>query len=302
MSISLPRDSMEFNQLMEEIDTELGTQGIPIHFRQIEAVRRVCMRFEIDLELVSHQIAPEPGNYHGESLSAHIRDWYEARYANRLKINMGPGQTAITLRGDPWKIVFPWLNGSFRIVCDSNIDIDRDHDILSVRQTERQLNPLICIEGLTAEFASSLSDNEMRYIEEIFLLGLTALEVLRKIKEKVFIAEAMADQQAAVSHLFPRTSHFGQSKWASLQFVEKLLKCYLELKAVNYRRTHNLSELASLAENNGLSLLSRQLIDNVQCLADVRYGQIAVTLSEAINAHHASLELCKSIALEIGQL
>ena len=302
MCTSLPRDSMEFNRLMEDIDDELATQGIPIHFRQIEAVRKVCMRFEIDLELVSHRIAPVPGDYQGQSLSAHIRDWYEERYADRLKINLGPGQAAIILKGGPWKIVFPWLNGSFKIVCDSNIEKDRDSEILSIRQTEQRLNPLICIEGLTAELARSLSSGEMRYIEEIFVLGLTGLQFLQEIRGKVFIAEAIADEQAAVSHLFARTCHYGQSKWASLQFVEKLLKCYLKLKAVTYRRIHDLTELADLAENNGLSPLSRQLTNNVQCPPDVRYGEIAVTLFEAVNAHHASLELCKSIAGEIGQL
>ena len=298
----LPKNIEEFNSLMEKIETELIEENVPIHFRQIEAVRKVCMKFGIDLELVSHDVAPLPKKFEGESLSARIRDWYEERYGDRLKIDFGPGQAAILLRGDPWKIKFPLLLGSFKIVCDPDIEKYRNFEILSIRQIEYVCNPLICIDSMTTSLANSLNNDELRHIERFFLSALKTLHLLQDIKYKVFIPEATSDLQSAVSSLFPRTVHYGQSKWSSLQFLEKLLKCYLELKSVNYPRNHNLTELTELAENIGLSSLSRQLINKIECAAGVRYGEIPVTLFEAIEAHHVTLELCKQIAQDIIHL
>ena len=74
--------------------------------------------------------------------------------------------------------------------------------------------------------------------------------------------------------------------------IEKALKAYIKQQGGAPKYTHKLTNLAKEAENFGLPPVSQPLIDCIQCPADVRYGDISVTLDEAIKAHHASIQVC----------
>ncbi len=55
-------------------------------------------------------------------------------------------------------------------------------------------------------------------------------------------------------------------------------------------------KLAKEAEKFGLPPLSQSLIDCIQCPPSVRYGEIPVTLDEAVKAHQVSIQVCAYIA------
>ena len=294
----IPNNELEFNKLMEEIDEALKKQSVPILGRQILAIREACIRLGISLSIVPRSPAI-PGKFYGNSLSSHIIDWYDKKYGDRLKVDLGLGNGAIILKGDAWKITFPRFYGSFKFIFDPNIDRYKNFPEKSKGETYLIFNPLRCIDGLTSNFAITLEKQEIENIKQFFILGINAKKLLEDIKSKPLIPEAKTDMESSVSYIFSQPPHYGQSKWASLQFVEKLLKCYLELKRIKFKKTHDLLQLATLAEQHGLPPLPRPFIHSVQCPPSVRYGEPRGTLEEAVEAHHSALKICSYIAREI---
>jgi hypothetical protein len=139
-------------------------------------------------------------------------------------------------------------------------------------------------------------ESDLKIITQHFISGLDSLSNLDRIKSKPFISEAKVDLENAVNNILSQQAHYGQSKWASLQFSEKLIKCFLAENSVEFPRIHKLSELYNLAVNNGLSPFPTNLLMHVQCSASVRYGEEIVSLEEAVNAHYSSLGICYYIA------
>jgi hypothetical protein len=246
------------------------------------------------------RIAPDSpaikGVYSGDSLSAHINDWYKRRYGKRLETSFGPGSAAIFIKGDPWKITFPLVIGEAQLVFDPDLEkwVGIPRGPVSGKVVA---NPLLCIEGFTTDFAKSLNVNEMEEIALFFVFALGAEQRLFEIKSKSFIPEARSDLASAINSIFLNPPNFGQSKWASLQFAEKLFKCFLkERTGTAIPKVHKLAELAHLAVRGGLQSIPPQLLDSIQCEAGVRYGECPVTAEEAMEAHHCSLEICSIIS------
>jgi len=302
---NFPKNEREFLQLIEEIDNYFKKKDMPIFQRPIHAIREVCLRLKTSL-----RIAPPPeliikDDYTGDSLSAHIHNWYEKKYGDRLKIHSGPGVAAILIKGDPWKIKFPLIYGRVKFVFDPNLEKYNDGSGIVKSSSYMIANPLRCIEGFTSEYAKSLARDEMRKVAEFFIFALEALNSFRGIKSKPFIPEAKADLDAAVDNFFSTPPHYGQSKWASLQFTEKLLKCFLKLKKISFpkgKKGHDLQLLSNLAYQNGLPPLPSNIINDIQSQAGIRYGEITVTLEEAIFAHHSSLKVCSVLAQKIKEM
>lgn len=278
----------EFLNLIKEIDEGLKKQNIPIFQRPLQAIREISIRQKSSLNIVPHGPAV-PGLYTGDSLVAHIYEWYKKRYGDRLKLDASPGSAAIIIKNDPWLIKFPAILGEVKCVFDPNLEKYK-----KISSTSGVLNPLTCIQGFTSDSASSLSRDEMIQLAAFFkttLYSLLRLFEFEKIFKFPYIPEARADLRSAVTHIFSNPPHYGQSKWASLQFTEKLLKCFLELKNVSFQKNHDLEKLSNLVSQNGVPAISPSVIQDIQCPAGVRYGKIAVTLNEAILSHHSSLKV-----------
>jgi hypothetical protein len=284
----------EFLKLIEEVDEEFKKQNIPIFQRPIHAIREICIRLKTSLPLVPEGPAI-PGLYSGDSLVAHVHEWYKRRYGERLKIDFSPGRAAVLIKGDPWKINFPALFGRAKFVFDPNLEKYKEESKIKVNEP-LIANPLRCIERFTTDIAKSLTRNEMSQLAQFFISTFETLLRLFEIKDKPFIPEARADLDAAVNNIFSSFPNYGQSKWASLQFAEKLFKCFLKLKNVDVPKKHGLDLLSNLASQNGLPIIPAIIIRDVQCPAGVRYGEITVSLEEAIQAHHSSLEVCSVLA------
>jgi hypothetical protein len=91
-----PKNEAEFIQLIEDIDNELKKKNILIHQRPIHAIREVCLRLEISLNVVPDG-PPIPGFYSGDSLGRHFSSWYQKRCGDRLKVSFGPGSVAVLI-------------------------------------------------------------------------------------------------------------------------------------------------------------------------------------------------------------
>ncbi len=299
MAEKYPETEAEFLSLIEDIDSELKKRDIPIHARPIHAFSEVCKRLRISIPFVPDG-SPVQGDYSGSSLSAHIHVWYQNKYGDRLKINFSPGSVAILIRGDPWKIKFPLFYGRFKLVFGPFLqrnEASPDHD---------EIYPLRWIEGFTPGLAKSLNQAEIQHIAGFVTFALQAVQKLRAVQDERYIPEARVDLETAVSSLFPTHPNYGQSKWASLQFTEKLFKCFLTLKSIPFPKTgkegHDLIILAELSAKGGLQGIRPEIINDIKCLPGARYGDVKVGLTEGIRAHYASIAACSVICSAIMKI
>ena len=95
----------------------------------------------------------------------------------------------------------------------------------------------------------------------------------------------------SVNNILEEKQEFGQSKWSSLQFIEKIMKGILSYYNIDFEYLHDLDYLSGLLEDNNIVIIPKNLINLIDCRAKVRYQNDLITIDDAINAHHASLEI-----------
>ena len=282
---------------MEEIDSLLQERGIPIPHRQMEAVGIASEKLGCPLTLLDPNAAQTPGDFTGDQFASHLYHWFKARYGDKLKISLSPGRMAFSLRGDLWVFQFGKVYGKVELFCSA---IEQSTHPKPLGSGRPRFNMLDAITGLSSEFRASLSIDEVEQIGYLFVLGysaVTKMEVLSNCGLR-FLDEAKSDLEAAV-HFLTANQHFGQSKWASLQTAEKMLKAFIAQNNGTFEKTHGLEEVALAAEHLGLATIPRQQLSLIQCKGGVRYGDIPVDCIDALSAHHASLAVSGQIALSI---
>ncbi len=289
----------EFLALMEDIDREMIADNIKITARPLRAGLYVTKRYNITLNAIPPNRPPKKGCFDTLEISIRIHKWIEQRYGEKTKIYFHTGRVVFPLRGDLYVIRCPKTYGKVKFVCDPNTFGNKGSKI-------GKNNPPICnildsIEDLTANFAQSLNAEEVIKITAAFISGMRAYKSLEAIKDLDYVNEATGDLDAAVSHLTSNRPQPGLSKWASLQAVEKLVKAYISQKGEKIKRTHSLNTLFGQAKELGLIVPPQIYIDDVQCSADVRYGETPVCIEDAVKAHLVSLQICEVTAQCIGK-
>jgi hypothetical protein len=110
-----------------------------------------------------------------------------------------------------------------------------------------------------------------------------------------YMKEAVHDLKTSANSLLDATPNYGQSKWSSLQAVEKVLKSCILQRGGKPPRVHRLSELAEIALNAGVPGVAPQMLSALQCSAEVRYDSTKVGRDEAVLAHHTAIDLCAEL-------
>jgi hypothetical protein len=140
-----------------------------------------------------------------------------------------------------------------------------------------------------------LSDASLDYIYDRFLLGFNAFNILEGSATHQLIKIAQGNIAAAVNYLRHQKPQYGESKWASLQAAEKLLKAAIELAGGHYAHGHDLTVLGRQAQQFGLRGDLGAFFAELQCTPGIRYGEVPCDRNQAIAAHHASLALIISL-------
>lgn len=278
----------DLNQVLEEIDEELRSEGVEITARQLKGWLRFSSRFGLHLKM-------------SDPLSQTVMAWFEARYGDRLKLDNQLGELPVVIRGDLYKLTVPIFFGRVEFICDPRFWRPNKGMQIAVTPSDPlpRVNLLNCISGMTESFALTLTDEEQRSIGLQFKDALGHFVALDTIANGLLIVQAKGDINASVRHLFERPPQYGLSKWAALQAVEKFLKGFIAAKGGNFPHSHNLQTLATQAETLGLTAIPAHELSKVQCTAAVRYGGIVVTASESVDVYHTAVRICGRIAKEI---
>lgn len=278
---------------MIETDERLREQGVAISARPFHAVPLIAARMKI-AEEIPIDASASGGQITPANLYAHIHRWYDQRYGDRLKTEVGPGNIALEIRGEAWKARLPLVYGAVEIVADRQLSTEPNPAGIRAGRgdTTPTLNVLDTIESLPQALATSLTDEELGGLFHDFLFDFDVLQELHsRTSNDALLQAAFTDLDVAVEKLVGNKPDYGQSRWSSLQFTEKALKSALQRANVQFSRTHALSKLAILGRDHGVFSVDDDLLANIQCTAGIRYGGHPATLDQALTAHRASIRV-----------
>lgn len=295
----------EFEALMQEVDHRLQEKEVSIHAQQIAALAEVASILGISIKGGPLTSGPIPGVYSGDSLSAHIFEWTERRYGERLKIDFSIGRSVFLLRGAAWLIRFPLAYGKFVPLCVRDFSInDADLTVRIIEENKESKKPgrnlLRFVENLPITLAGELTNDELKSLCMFIIESNYFFDKLDQLgKTNELARSAQVDLNTAADHCMSGASQYGQSRWAALQACEKMLKCFIDSKGGPFPRTHKLSSLAKVALPLGLPKLDDNLLVKIQCDAGIRYGKEKPKLAEVVNAIHTSIMISHLILEEM---
>lgn len=275
----------QFEAMMAQIDFKLTNEGVDIPTRPILAVREVAMTYNLNIPLGGDAARLPPELQENAALSEAINQWYNDNYGDRLKEDPCPGRMVILLDGDLYVLRVPRIFGSVNFVLTRqwlpNPGIGRGPATCNITQL---------VDGITPAKAGRLSDSALDTIGAAFEIALPAAFTLESTDHGL-MSIARGDVEAAVNGLMARGGRYGESKWASLQAAEKVLKAAIDRAGAKYGYTHALAGLSKTLADTGLNFNADAQVAAIQCKPDIRYGQVPCTRDEALAAHRASLEL-----------
>jgi hypothetical protein len=284
----------EFEAVMIEIDATIRARSDRMPGRELVGMAEFTKKFKITLS-----------NTHPTTLR--IIGWFERMYGDRIKVDWDFGRSVVLIHGEICKLRGIRSYGTRLVVC-SPIGVG----IKLQQPTEH--GPILTvtnllegeIDGLTVGLAKTLSTDECAEILKVYrqmFLAFTRLEAAlgahRGGTDAPYVKEAMHDLLISADSLIGARPNYGQSKWESLQAVEKIVKSCITEKGGKPRFIHKLAELFAVAESAGVPKIEPALIEAVQCSADVRYQSTLVPKLEAVKAHHAALAICGDLACGI---
>jgi HEPN domain-containing protein len=290
-----PKEGPQFKKMMAEIESKLIKDGIDIPSRPDRAVREVAMKYELDIPLGGYPVRLPPELRKNAALGEAINEWYKERYGDRLKQNFSPGQTVVFIDGDLYAMRVPRIFGRVEFVLS--------REWLPKPVTSRgsaTCNLMQLVDGMTPAKAASLSDAALCSIANAFERAWPAASTLESTDHKL-MSIARGDVEVAVNRMMARGEQYGESKWASLQAAEKVLKAAIDLAGIKFRLTHGLAELCQTLADTGLSFDASAEVAAIQCGPGIRYGEEPCSRNEAVIAHHSSLELV-NILREAGAM
>lgn len=290
----------EFEALMEEVDSALQAKGVPIHARQVQAIGEVSKKFKIDLLVGPLRKGATPNLFEGESLSAHILDWFDQRYGERLKVDFSIGYSVVMMKGDAWLLRCPLMYGAVTVVCDRDLKKEYENFVVNQAgkpQEKAKMNLLRLIEKFPQGLSNCLSDEELRDLLSYYLSANKLFSTIQgSCAGNELASGAVTDFETSARFAVGNANGYGQSLWASLQAAEKILKFFIASKGEHFPQIHDLTKLSNQADTLGLSRIDECLLKSVQCKAGVRYEQSKHTTQKVVSAHQAALRVALIVA------
>lgn len=280
-----PACGPQFEAVMAQIDLKLTNEGVEISTRQMLAVREVSMTYNLSMPLGGDIARLPPELRENAALSEAINRWYKDNYGDRLKEDPCPGRMVILLDGDLYVLRVPRIVGSVNFVLTRQWLPDS-----GIRRGPATCNITQLVDGMTAAKAGRLSNVALDTIGAAFEVAVPAAFTLESTSHSLMFI-ARGDVEAAVNGLMARGGRYGESKWASLQAAEKVLKAAIDRAGAKYGFTHGLAGLCNTLADTGLDFNADAQVAAIQCKPGIRYGEEPCTRDEALAAHRASLEL-----------
>lgn len=290
----------DISPILREIDAELKAQGVLPHQRSAKAVIAFGKRFNISLPLFrlnpSSPRAPEAASH--ELFTVKIYEWFDEIYGERRKVDpSAKAKVAVLAHGDIWEMRIPLVWGTEIPKATKDFALPMN----TVSQGPIYTNATELLDKITPSRLREFTDADLAETLEMYDLGRlvrTAFDRFRNDHRLFPIAES--NWSAAVFHLTAQNADHGESRWSSLQLVEKFIKGLLyliddataeEIKDAG----HELKKLHRLLARSIRDINLMPLAKEVQCTAQVRYGETVSTRDQAYKAHKSALKIIASL-------
>ena len=195
---------------------------------------------------ISLRAPPELRRY--GRLSNKVHEWFKATYGDRLNIDLSPGRMVVNVDNDLYLLRYPrfWGCGEFvfsrRFFPKGRLELNKPF----------RINVVELIESMTEPKARLISPAAFQSIFDWFPIGLRVFYDLETNSDIELLRIARSDIDTAVDKLMNRGNRYADSKWSSLQAVEKCLKAAISLGNNNYKWEHGLRELAKQLAGSGI--------------------------------------------------
>ena len=282
--------------IIKELDEKFKSEEIPIPDRPVLAIFEAG---EHDSAEISHQtvfgLGRPPAPY-AAKFAETVNNWFLERYGELVKKDLSLGKKVVSIQDDLWVLQIPQIMGRVEFVASADQPTSKA-DYVSGKPYI--YNVVDSVKRMTDAQKRELPDYERAFIFEKFIVGFQSLSIVKACISQLPEAQniclaAEADLNASVNHLISSTPEYGQSKWASLQFAEKIMKAAILSKGVDFARGHVLEKIANQLRTVGISTGSLEtLFPHIQCAAGVRYGDLPVNRDEALIAHNAAFVVPK---------
>ncbi len=276
----------EFNDFMIEIDESL--KDVPISARQLKGMGEVAVRLDTNIYGVPNSFA-EDNDFSNLSLSAHVLAWFEKQYADRLKVDFSNMRTVCRVSGDLYEVNIPLVFGRPKLIFNGTVE---ETSPTFKTGEDISLNIGSLIEDITNEKLSRISKDEIKYLGTRVSYGCLLGNRFFTVANKNLFKDAIGDFKMSVDMLFLDKPLYGQSMWHCLQFIEKVIKGYLDFHGIKYPRIHDLHKLSELVQDINIDA---RLLDRIQCSPSVRYDSNMSNEEECVKSHEAAQEVALQI-------
>ena len=282
----------EFCTALEDIDKELQMEDVVPRMRSFLAFHKLEDRFpEIKhAEIVfGRSVKTNYDGYTSYNLIEKISEWFNSKYEKHMQIGDSAicGRLILLVENEPYEIDIPVVLGTVNIIWD----IDYTQNLNNAINLPQKMN-------LPSLIAKRVSQDDVTQLRSIYKRTCEAFCQYDNSGMK-YVQEALEDERNAIDGII-KSEMYGQSKWASLQFTEKLIKgIYCQKSGDEAPRTHKLLDLRKKISPYNL-LIDEDTLRKIDCTPGIRYGDDgAISRYEAIGAHIASMQVFRRLMSQL---
>ncbi|MDA8118909.1 MAG: hypothetical protein M0Z85_02405 [Gammaproteobacteria bacterium] len=315
-----PTKEAEFDRLVWALDKHLAEQrGQPLHRLMgfyIEDALREAGLVDLGISYAQRSEAVNEPGYTGEPLVAKVFQWYEQVYGekvlgrNAVADMWSIGFIPVKLGNEAvWKVRIPITMPRPRFVCDAE-DFKGSGGDNYVGHDAKTVNVLRLVENLPSKLIDYMSEVERTDLTALCATALCATRWLRAADKTLAVAKTVAEKNRAFfrharQDYVSSTANllyynYSQSRWASSQAIEKIMKGVLEMADKAYSKNgkdgHDLSKLAKIMKKE-INIAPREDCVKIGMWpAGARYDDTKTTLDECFQANHAVLKIAEQFS------
>jgi hypothetical protein len=285
-----PTTDAEFEAMMVSLDAFLAAREVLPHQRSFAGKALVARTLHLSAPLMGSILGI--GADESDPTLKRVSEWFQAVYKKRFNPHFDARSFAFDLRGTLWRMNVGVIFGA------PPIFLDKDWSNTGGQPIKRSLNLIHGIEDFTPASAASLSLAEFDAIDASIRLGVPALNAMDDFTGHTMFDLARLDFAHSVDALISGIA-WSKAWWETAQTAEKIMKCLLKMENhpdLDRKKGHIIPYVGRAFGDHFAVTLPADLLQAIDCKADVRYGDVEATREDAFAAHVALLKLVPLLA------
>ena len=285
-----PSTDAEFEAMMVSLDSYLAAREVLPHQRSFAGKSLVARMLNISVPLAGSIFGI--GADELDPTLKRVSEWFQAVYEKRFNPHFDARSFAFDVRGTLWRMKIGVIMGAPQIF------LDKDWSNTGGLPIENSLNLIHGIEDFTEAAAASLTLAEFDSIDADIRLGIPALHAMDEFTGHTMFDLARLDYAHSIDALISGIA-WSKAWWDTAQTAEKIMKGLLKMERqpdLDRKKGHIIPFVGKAFGDYFGVTLPADLLQAIDCKADVRYGDEEATREDAVAAHVALLKLLPMLA------